>query len=117
MSARLIHYAKLLLSSFVLFIAVVTVLFFLLELAPGDPVQTLVGDVPLSDEFRAQIMAAYGLDKPLIERYFLYVGNVLTGDLGYSFGTNNEPVLTLILGRAVNSLALAIPAFVISVVG
>lgn len=117
MSARLLYYGRLLLSSFILFIAVITVLFFLLEIAPGDPVQSLVGDVPLSESFRAQIMAAYGLDKPLGERYFLYLGNILTGNLGYSFGTNNEPVLDLILGRAGNTLALAIPAFMISTVG
>lgn len=117
MSAIVVHIAKLLANSILIFIAVITVLFFLLELAPGDPVQTLVGDVPLSDEFRERITAAYGLDKPAAERYLLYLGNVFTGDLGYSFGTNNEPVLGLILSRAGNTLAIALPSFVISTVG
>ncbi|MFC7403040.1 ABC transporter permease [Citricoccus sp. GCM10030269] len=117
MKARLIHYGRLLLSSFILFIAVITVLFFLLEMAPGDPIQTLVGDVPLSEAFREQITAAYGLDRPVWERYFRYLGNVLSGNLGYSFGTNNEPVLGLILDRAGNTLALAVPSFLISTVG
>ncbi|UUT36209.1 ABC transporter permease [Microbacterium elymi] len=117
MKSYVVHVGKLLLSSLLLFLVVITVLFFLLELAPGDPVQTLVGDVPISPEFRAQITAAYGLDQPVWQRYLAYVGNVLTGNLGYSFGTNNEPVLGLILSRAGNTLALAVPAFLISTIG
>jgi len=117
MRAFVVYVLKLLLSSFILFIAVLTVLFFLLELAPGDPVQTLVGDAPISPEFRAQITAAYGLDLPAWQRYFIYIGNVLTGNLGYSFGTNNEPVLDLILSRAGNTVAIALPAFLVSTVG
>lgn len=117
MKARLIHYGKLLFSSFILFIAVITVLFFLLEISPGDPVQSLVGDVPISDAFREQIIAAYGLDRPVWERYLSYLGNVLTGNLGYSFGTNNEPVLDLVLSRLGNTLVLALPSFVISTIG
>lgn len=117
MRSIIVHYARLLASSCILFLVVITVLFFLLEIAPGDPVQTLVGDVPLSEAFRQQIIASYGLDKPAWERYLIYVGNVLTGNLGYSFGTNNEPVLELILSRAGNTLALAVPAFLISTIG
>jgi peptide/nickel transport system permease protein len=117
MKARILYYGRLLLSSFLLFVAVITVLFFLLELAPGDPVQALVGDVPLSDEFRDRIIASYGLDKPVWERYAIYLGNVLTGDLGYSFATNREPVLDLIMSRVGNTLALAVPSFLLSTVG
>lgn len=117
MKARLVHYGRLLLSSFLLFVAVVTTLFFLLELAPGDPIQALVGDVPLSDELRERLTVVYGLDRPVIERYFTYLGNVLSGNLGMSVGTNNEPVLDIILSRAGKTLALAIPAFLISTTG
>src|SRR5690606_31640002 len=74
----ILHVGRLLLSSLILFVVVITVLFFLLELAPGDPVQTLVGDVPISPEFRAKITAAYGLDLPAWQRYFAYLGNVFT---------------------------------------
>lgn len=104
-------------SALILFLVVVTVLFALLEIAPGDPVQTLVGDVPISDEMRRQISDAYGLNQPVIQRYFTYVGNIFKGDLGYSFGTTNEQVLPLILSRAVNTLIITIPAFVISTGG
>ncbi|HET6301677.1 ABC transporter permease [Microbacterium sp.] len=108
-----IHYGRLLLSSLILFVVVLTVLFLLLEIAPGDPIQNFVGDVPISPAFEAQIVAAFGLDRPLWERYLVYLGNVFRGELGYSFGTN-EPVLELILNRAGNTLAIAVPAFVIS---
>lgn len=117
MKAWLLHIGRLLISSFLLFLAVITVLFFLLEISPGDPVQALVGDVPISDAVRAQLVAAYGLDEPLLVRYFTYLGNVLTGDLGYSYATNSQPVLDIILSRAGNTLALAIPAFILSTVG
>jgi len=117
MRSVMVHYGKLLLSSLLLFVAVITVLFFLLEIAPGDPVQTLVGDVPISPQLREQVTAAFGLDRPVWERYFVYMGNVFTGNLGQSFGTNNEPVLGLILSRAGNTLALAVPAFILSTLG
>lgn len=113
MKAMAIHYGRLLLSSLILFVVVLTVLFLLLEIAPGDPIQNFVGDVPISPAFEAQIVAAFGLDKPLWERYLVYLGNVFRGEFGYSFGTN-EPVLELILNRAGNTLAIAVPAFVIS---
>lgn len=116
MKAAFFHYGKLLLSSFILFIAVITVLFFLLELAPGDPVQALLGDSPVSDEFRAQIVASFGLDKSVWERYFIYLGNTLTGNLGLSFGSSMT-VAELIMSRIGNTLALALPAFAISTAG
>lgn len=116
MKAIALHYGRLLLSSLLLFLAVLTVLFLLLEIAPGDPVQSLVGDNPVSDEFRQQLIASFGLDKPLWERYAIFIGNVFTGNLGYSFGTSMS-VSELIMGRIGNTLALALPAFAISTVG
>lgn len=117
MKVWLVHVGKLLFSSVLLFVAVITVLFFLLEMAPGDPVQALVGDVPISDAVREQLVAAYGLDRPLFVRYVTYLGNVFTGDLGNSYATNSQPVLDMILSRAGNTLALAIPAFLLSTIG
>ncbi|KRA24303.1 hypothetical protein ASD65_07600 [Microbacterium sp. Root61] len=114
--ALLKHIGKVLLSSLILLIVVITILFLLLEIAPGDPIQTLVGDVPISEALRQQIYATFGLDKPVWERYFIYMGNVLTGNLGVSFGTE-VPVTQLIGERIGNTLALAIPAFILSTIG
>lgn len=116
MKAVLWHYGRLLASSVLLLLIVITILFLLLELAPGDPIQTLVGDVAVSDELRASLTATFGLDKPIGERYLIYLGNTLTGDLGYSFGSQT-PVTELIGSRIGNTIALAIPSFVLSTIG
>lgn len=116
MAGVLVHYAKLLGSSVVLLLVVIAILFLLLEIAPGDPIQTLVGDVPVPEAMRAELTAAFGLDRPVWERFVVYLGNVLTGNLGVSFGTN-EPVAQLIWDRVGNTLALAVPAFLLSTAG
>ena len=116
MKALLLHVLRVLGSAVILLLVVVTILFLLLEIAPGDPIQTLVGDVPVSETLRAQLTASFGLDKPIWERYLIYVGNVLTGNLGVSFGTQ-VPVSDLIAERIGNTIALAVPAFVISTTG
>lgn len=114
--AFLKHLGKILFSSLILLLVVITILFLLLEIAPGDPIQTLVGDVPIPEALRQQIYATFGLDKPVWERYFIYMGNVLTGNLGVSFGTE-VPVTKLIGERIGNTLALAIPSFILSTIG
>jgi peptide/nickel transport system permease protein len=116
MKAALLYYGRLLGSAVILLLVVITILFLLLEIAPGDPIQTLVGDVPVSEALRVQLTASFGLDKPIWERYVIYVANVLTGNLGVSFGTN-VPVSDLILERIGNTIALAVPAFLISTTG
>lgn len=110
------HYGKLLLSSLILIFVVILVMFILLELAPGDPIQSLVGAMPVTDAFREQMTIAYGLDRPLHERFFAYVTNVLQGNLGESFA-NKQPVLDLIMGRLGNTLILTIPATILASIG
>src|SRR5690625_4944248 len=75
-----IHIAKLVVSSLLLFLGVITALFILLELTPGDPIQSLVGqEVAVTEEYRAQLTEMFGLDQPGWVRYFIYIGNVFTG--------------------------------------
>jgi len=116
MTSVLSHYGRLLLSSVILLLVVISILFLLLELAPGDPIQTLVGDVPVTQALRDQLTASFGLDRPVWERYAIYLANVARGDLGVSFGTNT-PVAELIGERIGATLALTVPAFVISTTG
>jgi peptide/nickel transport system permease protein len=110
------HFLKLAASSVLLIFAVIVVMFTLLELAPGDPIQALVGDAAVPEAFRQQMTVAYGLDKPLPVRFVTYVANILQGDLGYSFA-NRTPVADLIVGRLGNTLVLTIPSLVISSIG
>ncbi|PPF79323.1 ABC transporter permease [Subtercola sp. Z020] len=110
------YYGRLIGSSVLLIFVVILVMFLLLEIAPGDPIQSLVGQVPVTEEFRRQMTATYGLDRPLFERFVSYVANVATGNLGYSFA-NREPVTELILQRLGNTLVLTLPSLVISSIG
>lgn len=95
---------------------IIVVMFVLLELSPGDPIQALMGDAPVSEAYRQQMTETFGLDQPAIIRFFTYLANVATGNLGYSFA-NNMPVLELIVGRLGNTLMLAIPSIILSSIG
>jgi ABC-type dipeptide/oligopeptide/nickel transport system permease component len=78
--------------------AIITIIFVLLRVAiPGDPVYILAGDTA-SPQLIERIRQKYGLDRPVMEQYLIFLGNVLHGDLGDSlkFG---EPVISL-LGKA-----------------
>ena len=63
----------------------VTVSFSALLLTPGSVEDALIGTSNVSPLVRQQIVADYGLDRPLIAQYGSYIGNVLTGDLGHSY--------------------------------
>ncbi len=107
---RLLHAVPLL-------FGVITLVFFLLQLAPGDPIQALVGDYPASPEYIAQVTEQYGLDQPLLVRYWHYLQQVLTLDLGESLA-NRVPVAELIVDRLGNTLVLTVTAMVLaSVIG
>lgn len=72
---------KTLFSILTLFI-VVTLVFFMLRAIPGGP---FTREKPLPEATRERLEEAYGLNEPLINQYFTYMGNLLTGDLGPSF--------------------------------
>lgn len=92
------------------------IIFLLLALAPGDPVDLLVfGNPKIKPEDIARLKHFYGLDQPLYIRYFKWLWAALHGDLGYS-RTYKQPVLSLMWWRIGNSLWLQIPAFLLALV-
>jgi peptide/nickel transport system permease protein len=93
---------------------VVLLVFFLLQLIPGDPVQAMVGQYPVPPEFRAAIESHYHLNDPLPVRLLQYFTNLLHGDIGYSFQMQ-RPVLDLVLERAPRTLLLAGAGFAIGI--
>lgn len=96
---RLIHLAFIML-------AVSFCAYMLIGLMPGDPIDILVAGNPYATaEDVARLKAAYGLDQSLIERYFLWLGNIVQGDWGYS-RLYAEPVLGVIMPALKNSLIL-----------
>lgn len=87
--------------------------FALIHLAPGDPIQSLVGEFPAPEAYVEEMKKAFGLDRPLHVQLWLYVRNVLKGDLGFSF-YYGQPVLVVILERVPATLQLMVPAILFS---
>lgn len=93
-------------------IAVILIVNFLIvHLAPGDPVQALVGEFPAPPGYIEQIRHDFGLDQPLWIQLVRYMENLGRGNLGYSFA-NRQPVLGLILVRAGMTMVLMIPGLI-----
>jgi peptide/nickel transport system permease protein len=96
-----------------LLVGVVIVNFTIIHLAPGDPVQVLVGDFPAPPEVVQALRHDFGLDRPFWQQLFIYMGKLLHGDLGFSFG-NRQPVARLILERLPATLLLSGTALLIA---
>jgi len=96
-----------------LILCVIVFNFILIQLAPGDPIQSLVGEFPAPEAYVAEVRKAFGLDKPLLVQLLLYIRNIATGDLGFSF-YYRQPVLSVILERVPATLQLMIPALLFS---
>ena len=86
------------------FLAVSVVVFSILHFIPGDPIDNLlkIGSSPAA---RAEMEARYGLDKPLVAQYAIWLGNVLQGDLGTAI-VARRPVADLIAQALPHSLRL-----------
>lgn len=101
----------------ILILAVIVLNFLLIQLAPGDVVDVIAGEMGgITQEDRAQIAATYGLDKPLLTQLGIYLGQVVQGDLGKSF-FYNSPVTDLIFTRLWPTLLLVLTALILATVG
>ena len=78
--------------------------FVLFYVTPSDPARIIAGD-KATEELMAQIRVNLGLDKPIWEQYLLFLGNLLQGDLGYSY-RSNLPVADLVLARIPVTMSL-----------
>jgi len=83
--------------------------FSLTHMAPGDPVDVLLGPYASEDD-RASLRSNLGLDEPLPVQYGRWIGNAVTGDLGRSIQMRS-PVTSVLSERFVNTLRLGIPTF------
>lgn len=99
------------------FLAAVTINFALPYVAPGDPLRYLVGQEveSLTDEQRQELLATYGLDRPIHEQYIEYLVGIPQGDLGTSL-MYSQPVVDVLLERLPWTLLLVGGALVISTV-
>ena len=87
---------------------VVTLVFLLIHIVPGDPVQQMLGEGASSTDL-ATLRHQYGLDQPLSEQYVRYWRGVLHGDLGHSLRLN-DGVTHLVMQRYPYTLELTLTA-------
>ena len=91
--------------------ALVTIVFFLVRLMPGEPFTS----PKLTPEVRANMESYYGFDKPLTEQYVQYMGNLLKGDFGYSMKYTNKTVNYIIGETFPYSADLGIRSLVLAI--
>lgn len=98
-------------------VTAITINFLLPRFMPGDPLTLLAGeDVGLmTPEQRAEVMEQAGLSKPLHLQYLSYLGDIVTGNFGYSY-RQNRPIMELLLDRLPWTLLIAGTSLVISAV-
>ena len=93
---------------------IATATFLAMHAVPGDP---LSGQKATTAEIRKNLEVKYGLDKPAVEQYLIYMGNLARGDLGISFTQKNREVNDIIREHFPISAALGIMAVVLAGLG
>lgn len=96
-------------------LAIVAVNFFLLRMAPGDVADILAGQMGHATlEFTQQLRREFGLDQPVYVQFFIYMGKLLTFDLGMSH-LQQTPVIALILDRLPATLILMLTSLLLAI--
>ena len=100
-------------------LVLITIAFFLIRIAPGGPFD---GEKVLPPEIQANLEAKYHLDEPLLQQYFRYVGDVISGDFGPSFQYKDWSVNELIargfpVSATIGGLAMLLAFFIGTGVG
>ena len=93
---------------------VAVVVFLLIHLSPGDPAALIAGDLATTDDI-ANLRVALGLDQPLWKQFALWLGRILTGDLGTSIFTQ-VPVTQLLAQRLEPTLSIAVLTMALALV-
>ena len=97
------------------FIGMTLLVFFLIRLVPGDPIETLAGERGIDATRHAALLKEYGLDRPVLVQYGIYIGRVLHGDLGKSMITQ-EPVLSEFASLFPATIELALCAILFALI-
>jgi ABC-type dipeptide/oligopeptide/nickel transport system permease component len=93
---------------------IATATFIAMHSVPGDP---LTSNKAASEEIRKNLEERYGLDRPVLQQYFIYMGNLLRGDFGISFTQRNRRVNDIILQHFPVSATLGILSIVFAALG
>ncbi|USS86127.1 oligopeptide ABC transporter permease [Fructilactobacillus cliffordii] len=92
---------------------IASITFFMMKGLPGTP---YTNQAKMSPAQLTMMNHKYGFDKPLYVQYFIYMGNLLHGDLGTSFQFNNQPVTQLIGDHIGPSMQLGLQAMIVGTV-
>jgi peptide/nickel transport system permease protein len=101
-----------LLQVILIFFVILTVLFLLFRLAPGDPVSRMV-DPTMTPEDAELLISQLGLDQPIWKQYVIYLKNFFMGQFGHSFHYG-QPVVEIISDRLPNTMILFTTAIILS---
>jgi peptide/nickel transport system permease protein len=112
---RLPYLVRKLLQLVLTLLAVVTFNFVLFRVLPGDPLQLYARSGHLTPEAAEQLRRVFGLDKPLVEQFGIYLRGLFHGDLGFSL-TFRRPVADIVVQRLANTVLLVGAATVLVVV-
>lgn len=94
-------------------LGVSVIVFVMMALTPGDPVQIMIGDQSITPEQEAQLRHGLGLDRPMAERFFVFLGNAVQFDFGESF-YHHRPVADVIAERLPATVELSLVALIVA---
>jgi len=107
------YIGKRVLTGIITILIVFSINFVIINIAPGDPVKTLMGQETDDPELRAALEEKYGLDEPLPVQYLTYLKNALKGDLGISI-IYNRPVIKMITEKLSATILLVLTSAILS---
>lgn len=111
----LIYILRRLLQGIVVIFLVTVFTFGLMHLAPGDPIDVMVGEARVTDEQIERIRAQWGLDRPVHEQYVVWLVNALQGDFGESVVRRGVEVSDMVVEAAWVTLRLNILATAVAI--
>lgn len=95
-------------------LGVTFIVFFIMNLTPGDPAAIILGDQATKEALEAKRLEL-GLDKPLLVRYFTYIWDMLHGDLGQSY-KNQLSVWAQVIDKFPNTAILAVAGIIVALI-
>lgn len=96
-------------------LGVSVIVFAMMALIPGDPVQIMIGDQSVTPEQEAELRRGLGLDRPMVERFLIFLGNALQLDFGQSY-YHGRPVTEVIAERLPATIELSLVALILALV-
>ncbi len=101
-------------TSLIVIFLLITFIFIMLRLAPGDPTQKFLSP-QLSPQLANRVAESFNLNKPILTQYFSFVKNLFTGDFGYSYNYR-QPVLSVIKDYFLFTLLFSAVSFLIQLI-